>query len=148
MLKIRCELPRASRKALVDNILAVGKMAKAAGGEALYDFADQVIMTESAVECPRDTWTLVNSRFVKRPVEFAGGVFVDMGYGGPNDRKNPKNKKMASEYMIIVHEDLLGHNYKVGGPKFLENPVRRNQAMLMSHLGDKVSLAMTNARFK
>ena len=148
MFKIKCEITRKSKKQLVDNLMAIAKNSTLAGGKALKSFAQDVIMTESAEECPRDTWTLVDSRFIKEPVHTKDGVYVEFGYGGPNDRVNPKNNKRASEYMIIVHEDLLGHNYKVGGPKFLENPVRRNQAMLLAHLGNAVRATMKNARIK
>jgi len=148
MFKIKCELTRKSRKQLVDNLMALAKQSKISGGKALVDFAKSPIMTESAEECPRDTWTLVDSRFVKKPVETKEGVYVDFGYGGPNNLTNPKTGKKASEYMIIVHEDLMGHTYKVGGPKFLENPVRRNQELLLSHIGNAIRATMMHARFK
>ena len=98
-------------------------------------------LMESAVECPRDTWSLVSSGYVKEPEYFIDRVSVELGYGGLESKINPKTGKSVEEYMIIVHEDLTKH-HPVGKSKFFEDPVRRNEQLLLEHLGSRVKMAM------
>lgn len=98
--------------------------AKQGAKEALKEFGERV-MIESAKECPRDTWTLVNTRWVGEPRAIVDGYQLKIGYGGRNDLVNTKTGIPASKYMVKVHEDLITY-HSVGNAKFLENPVRRN----------------------
>lgn len=106
-------------------------------GDGMYEFGRDVIMIQSAEECPRDTWTLVASGYIKRPRYFSDRVIVDLGYGGSEDKKNPKSGQMASEYMVEVHEDLT-KTHPVGNAKFFENPVRRNAMGMPMHVSGRI----------
>jgi len=143
-MQVTLSLDHKSKTQLINNLKAVLNNAKAEAGRALYEFAKDVIMIESAVECPRKTFTLVNSGYVKEPEHYLDRVSVECGYGGPEDKMNPKTHKMASEYMIIVHEDLYPKEvvHPVGKSKFFEDPVRRNEQLLLEHLGSRVRMAM------
>jgi len=110
------------------------------GKNALRKVAED-IMAESLQEVPVDTGTLKSSAFI----EEIGHSKITFGYGGPNDRLNPKTGQYASEYMYYVHEDLFAR-HTVGKAKFLEDPVRRNvkkikeeleQAEVRLHLGNR-----------
>lgn len=108
------------------------------GGEAMYEFARDVIMLESAAECPKDTWTLVSTGYVNRPVIKGWSyVSVELGYGGAEDKRNPKSLQMASEYAVEVHENLL-YKHPVGNAKFFEHPVRRNAVGLPMHIAGRI----------
>jgi len=136
-MEISLKLDQASAKQLINNLRQVLANVKIDAGRALYDFARDVIMMESAEECPRDTWTLVSSGYVKEPEYHANEVSVKLGYGGPEDKMNPKTHKMASDYMLTVHEDLMAR-HPVGKSKFFEDPVRRNEQLLLEHLGGRI----------
>jgi hypothetical protein len=86
------------------------------------------IMAESQLEVPRETGTLASTGFVERR-----GNKVALGYGGRHDQINPKRGYAASEYMIIVHEDLNAH-HDIGKAKFLEDPLMRNIANIQKNL--------------
>ena len=90
--------------------------------------ACETIKEMSLKQVPRDTNTLANSFFY----EIAGSQINSrlqeeysaiIGYGGNNDPINPKTDRRASEYMIVVHEDLSAY-HPIGKAKFLEDPVR------------------------
>jgi len=140
-MQIALSLDHKSKTQLINNLKQILNSVKAEAGRALYDFARDIIMMESAVECPRKTWTLVSSGYVKEPEYLIDRVSVELGYGGPEDKMNPKTHKMASGYMVIVHEDLIVH-HPVGKSKFFEDPVRRNEQLLLEHLGNRVRMAM------
>jgi hypothetical protein len=117
----------------------------------------QKIMAESQEECPVDTGNLKSTAHILEPVKEGHKTTVNMGYGGPNDKLRPKpdfktgRYKMASEYMLEVHE-LLGTHHPHGNAKFLENPVTRNVNWFISHVNNRVSAiikrggAVTNVR--
>jgi len=143
-MEISLKLDHKSVTQMINNLRQILNSVKITGGQALKEFARDVIMMESAIECPRKTWTLVNSGYVEEPITTALGISVKFGYGGPEDKMNPITHKMASEYMIIVHEDLYpkGVVHPVGKSKFFEDPVRRNEQLLLEHLGSRVRSTM------
>ena len=85
--------------------------------------ACQEILADSLEEVPRDTNNLANSAYYE--VQGAYKNFTgEVGYGGNDDPISPKTGQKASEYALIVHEDLNA-DHPVGKAKFLEDPVRR-----------------------
>lgn len=103
------------------------------------------IMADSLAQVPVDTGTLSRSAYlgVSRRDDVAGYRYgAILGYGEPeglnghldfgpvewymipDNGMNPKNKKLASWYASIVHEDLDMPHPHGGKAKFLEDPVR------------------------
>lgn len=76
-------------------------------------------------QVPRDTNTLASSFFYEVHGKYRNFT-ATLGYGGLKDRTNPKSLKLASSYMVAVHEDLTAH-HPIGKAKFLEDPIREYQ---------------------
>jgi hypothetical protein len=111
-------------------------------GKVMETVANQ-IMAESKAEVPYDTGTLQNSAYITNAKYEGKEVYVDMGYGGPKDKRNPITKKMASQYALYVHETQGtypggGYYHPYGKWKFLEDPLRRNIDLFMSQLGIQI----------
>lgn len=85
----------------------------------LVDLAGQEILADSNRMVPKDTTALMKSGYY----EVSGGSndwAVTIGYADSvHDEKNPKSGKMTSEYVVVVHEDLLV-DHPLGEAKFLE----------------------------
>lgn len=85
----------------------------------LVDMAGKEILQDSNRMVPKETYALMNSGYYE-----VGGSSADwdvtIGYAdAAHDQLNPKSKKLTSEYVVVVHEDLLaGHD--IGEAKFLE----------------------------
>jgi hypothetical protein len=99
---------------------------KAANGtKKATTFVCKRIIEKSLGQVPRNTNTLASSAFYK--VEGHVRNFVGtVGYGGNDDPVNPKTGQNASQYMVVVHEDLTAF-HPVGNAKFLENAVKEFQ---------------------
>lgn len=122
MIKINVKVKGVEK--VVANIMSKNMEAEKEAGAGL-KFAAKDIMADSKInEVPVDTGTLQSTAFILEPKTTNEGVTVTMGYGGPNDKKNPKSGKMASEYMLEVHENPT-YYHPYGKWKFLEDPVRR-----------------------
>lgn len=131
---------------LVNNFEKVNVYTKTGAKKGLTKFAQQV-MAESKAEVPIDTTTLQSTAYILPPVEMGDNVSIEMGYGGPNDKMNPDSKKMASEYMVDVHElDNFKHPY--GKRKFLEDPVNRNKETLLNELAIDVAVSINSGNYK
>ena len=87
--------------------------------------ACEEILEESLNEVPRDTNNLANSAFYDIHGSYRNFT-ATVGYGGNGDPVNPKSGQSASDYMVVVHEDLEAA-HPTGKAKFLEDPVRRYQ---------------------
>ena len=87
--------------------------------------ACEEILAESIRQVPKDTNTLAKSAFYEIHGKYRNFT-ATIGYGGNGDPINPKTGRPASEYMVVVHEDLQAH-HPVGKAKFLEDPVREYQ---------------------
>ena len=90
--------------------------------------ACRLIYDASIAQVPEDTGTLMRSAFwkVERRTELAASSWRYrgiVGYGGNGDPINPKSGLKASDYMVVVHEDLSAFHAK-GKAKFLEDPLR------------------------
>lgn len=91
--------------------------------------ACEEIMAESKKQVPRDSNTLANSAYFDIKGNYRTGFYAEIGYGGNGNPINPKTGQRASEYMVVVHEDLSAH-HPIGKAKFLEDPVRDYQRKL------------------
>lgn len=79
------------------------------------------IIEQSKPLCPVDTGTLRSSAYVEEPKQEGDVITVEIGYGGPAAKINPKTGESADSYAIYVHENLQAF-HKVGVAKFLEIP--------------------------
>lgn len=86
--------------------------------DQMYEMA-KGIMSNSQDEVPKDTTALVQSGFI---VEDNNSIIF--GYGGPNQKINPKTEISTEEYALKVHEDLHMLHIHGGKAKFLEDPFR------------------------
>jgi len=114
----------------------LGERAQAELGKALYAEAE-LIMTESKKQVPVDTGTLRASGFVKEPETKGGKVEVELGYGGPASKVNPKTGQRTEEYAYWVHE-RLDLKHEVGKAKFLEDPVKAAAPKLPRAIADRL----------
>ena len=87
--------------------------------------ACEEIKEMSLEEVPRDTNTLADSFFYEILGRYRNFEAI-IGYGGNGDPVNPKTGQRASEYMVVVHEDLEAV-HPIGKAKFLEDPLRKYQ---------------------
>lgn len=99
------------------------------GTKLATEAACKLIYEASIAQVPEDTGTLRNSAFwkVERRTELAASSYRyrgTVGYGGNGDPINPKSGLKASDYMVVVHEDLTAFHVK-GKAKFLEDPLRK-----------------------
>jgi len=125
---IRLQFDERRIMADIANIMVSGKTAEK---RALTKIA-QNIMAQSQAEVPRETNTLGDSGYIKAPVETPTGVEIELGYGGPKDKRNPSSGQMASEYALYQHETPGtppgGGNYHPYGKwKYLEDPINQHQ---------------------
>jgi hypothetical protein len=90
--------------------------------------ASQEILKDSLKQVPRETNTLAKSAFYEIRGNSKTGFESTVGYGAKGGR-NPKSGMAATEYMIVVHEDLSA-KHPVGKAKYLEDPVRAYQKRL------------------
>lgn len=91
--------------------------------------ACEEILAESLKQVPKDSTTLAKSAFYKIEGDYRNGFSGTIGYGGNGDPVNPKTGHRASEYMLVVHEDLSAR-HPIGNAKYLENPIREYQRNL------------------
>lgn len=94
--------------------------------EAMSDVAD-LVLERSQMMIPVDT-TTAKSTGIKRDVQAVGPrIHVEIGYGLPeSDAMNPKTGKMASAYVLELHEDLAVF-HATGTAKFLEDAVNASR---------------------
>jgi hypothetical protein len=128
---------------LINNLQSIGKSIQTNSGEFLTEIAEN-IMAESKNEVPVDTGTLKSTAYITKPMySNDGSTVVKMGYGGLNDKLNPKpdrktgKLKMASEYALAVHE-IKKYHHPIGKWKFLEDPLRRQTRQFTSILGVRI----------
>jgi hypothetical protein len=83
--------------------------------------AAREIMDEADYLCPKDTDTLVRSRFIDEPIVSGDRISISFGYGR-GTTPNPKDGKVAGEYAVPVHEILGARHKPPTTAKFLETP--------------------------
>jgi hypothetical protein len=91
-------------------------------------------MADSLEQVPKETHTLAASAFT-RIIGKSKNFTAEFGYGGNNDPVNPKTGRRASEYMVVVHEDLSA-KHPNGNAKFLERPVASYQLKFGAKIAD------------
>ena len=85
--------------------------------------ACRIISEDSLNQVPRDTETLALSQFWEVTGHYKTGWIGTVGYGGNGDPINPRTGQRASQYMVVVHEDMSAIHL-IGKAKFLEDPIR------------------------
>lgn len=94
------------------------------------------IMTRSKREfVPVDLGALRSSGHVQEPVRSGRDVSVTLAYGGP-----------AAPYAVVQHESLH-FSHRVGGPKYLERPMRDAQKGMAQRLAAKIRPRDARGRF-
>ena len=98
------------------------------------------IMAQSQSEVPRETETLRDTSYIEVVKISGNNVSINLGYASPEtDKRNPESGEMASDYAMVVHENLeWGHPY--GKAKYLEDPAKSHAADLVSELGQELSM--------
>lgn len=91
--------------------------------------ACEEILAQSLKEVPKDSSTLASSAYYEIQGDYRTGFSGVVAYGGKGNPINPKTGQRASEYMLVVHEDLSAR-HPIGKAKFLEDPVRDYQRRL------------------
>ena len=107
-------------------VAGINLRSKTAGLRALRKIA-QHVMTQSQIEVPKDTETLMNTAYIEQPKVTGNEMSITVGYGGAKDKVNPKSGQMAGEYARLVHETLEWKHPR-GKWKYLEDPMRAAKA--------------------
>lgn len=94
--------------------------------------ACEEILKDSLNEVPRHTSTLAKSAFYEVLGSYKNFTAI-LGYGGNGDPINSDTGRPASEYMVVVHEDLSAM-HPIGKAKYLEDPVRRYEQRFPSRI--------------
>lgn len=126
----------ASGRSVSQSLATRGDAAEKSLGKNLYREA-QGIMAASQGLVPVDTTALRSSGYVAQPIRDGNTVRVELGYGGPAARINPKTGKSTDAYALYVHENLEAF-HPVGSAKYLELPF--NQAT--KGMGERLANAM------
>jgi len=143
MINISFVMDKGSVAKVMNNIKTAMQAAQREGGEGLEEVG-KYIMAESTAEVPFDTGTLRDTAYIKDAVYTTLGVTVEIGYGGPNDKRNPDTGLMASEYMLRVHEDIpAAYHHWYGKAHFLSDPVHRSEHMMYEILAGRLKYAFT-----
>ena len=111
-----------------------GVRADRALGKQLYREATDII-AKSQPLVPVDTGTLRSSGYVAPPEMQEGYISVELGYGGPAARINPKTGESSDAYAIFVHENLNAH-HDVGQALFLHQPFVEAESGMGQRIAD------------
>lgn len=112
-------------------------------GRALYREAIG-IMAASQPLVPVDTAALRSSGYVAEPVYEGTHVRVELGYGGPAAKINPKTGQSTDGYALLVHENLEAF-HKVGSAKYLELPFNQATSGMTARLVDTMEADVAGA---
>jgi len=123
----------ASGKAVSESLAQYGEKGFAYLSAGLYA-EGQKVLAASLPLVPVDTGTLRASGYVTEPMRAADLVTVEIGYGGPAAKINPKSGASSDSYAIFVHENLEAH-HPVGQAKYLEQPLNEALAGMPDRLG-------------
>ena len=131
-----------SGKGVLELLTKYGARAKAALGKQLY-LEGEGIITQAKQLAPVDTGTLRSSGYVAPPVSTPDKVSVELGFGGPTAKRNPKSGALVDSYAIYVHEDLEAH-HTVGMAKFLEIPFNHAKAGMTKRIAAGMKTDLRN----
>lgn len=110
----------ASGRGVAELLLNLGEHAAADLGAELYAEGGGIIsMSQGLV--PVDTGALRSSGYTAEPERVGDLVRVELGFGGPAAKINPKTGQSTEGYGLRVHEDLDAF-HKVGESLFLQQP--------------------------
>lgn len=126
--KLEVKIDTSSINKVVKGMVRISKRVREAGYDGVEEFALAVLIRSEDL-VPVDTGTLKASTFIDRTEEG-----VKFGYGGSNDKTNPKTGLKASEYMVQVHEDLEMRHPRGGQAKFFEIPLLELMAQLNDYI--------------
>lgn len=121
-MKITMKVDSSKFQNKVTNLLT----AVAQGSSGVTKEFTEALYSATLTEVPKDTNTLSSSAYREVEQGFLRTHGV-VGYGGNGDPMNPKSRRHASEYMVVIHEDLSMNHPNGGKAKYLENPARRLQ---------------------
>lgn len=95
------------------------------------------ITEETLKQVPRQYGTLAKSYQFKIRSSDAM-ILAELGYGRNGDPVDRRTGKHASEYMVVVHEDLEAV-HEVGKAKYLEDPWRKYAPKFRQNIADSVN---------
>lgn len=125
----------ASGKSVTALLNQFAEHAEADLGAILYTEAAGVIAQSQGL-VPVDTGTLANSGYVAEPVRDGSKVRVDLGFGGPAAKINPKTGESSEGYALHVHEDLESFHPSGGIALYLEIPFRDAKRGMGARIAD------------
>lgn len=114
-----------SGKTITQMLTERGQKAAVSLGKQLY-LEGSGILAASQGLVPVDTSALKSSGYVSEPEQEGDRITVNIGYGGPAAKVNPKTGESTDGYAIYVHENLEAF-HPVGTAKFLEIPFNAAQ---------------------
>lgn len=145
-------LPKVKRE-----MARLGRKAPQILGSAMFNVGEEIIGLAKEKFVPVVTNALRSSGFVEMPVIRAGGVFVELGFGGPAGKGNVGGDKNSEKvgYALRVHENSRtgktggispkGKPYKhwsrVGQWKYLQTPFQMAQRRLDDRLVELMRIA-------
>lgn len=109
-----------SGRTITQTLAQYGARAEISLGKQLYK-EGQGILAASQGLVPVDTSALRSSGYVTPPFREVNLIRVDIGYGGPAAKINPKTGDSTDAYALFVHENLEAF-HPVGTAKYLEMP--------------------------
>lgn len=118
MMGVSIKIRTASVNKVVKKLQQLPPAVLNAGVEGVSEVQDE-IFSYAGQWCPVDTGTLKRSLFQETDFE-DNVVHGRVGHGGPNDNRNPRTKKLASAYVIEVHESPRLRRDNGGIHKWLE----------------------------
>jgi len=122
-------------KVVGKGFVEAGYKLRAAIGQGLYDFANDV-MDQSQEIVPVDTGTLHDSAVVEEPVFGLNEITVTFGYaiGDHLYDENPKSFQPVGSYAVDVHEITEVQHAPPTQAKFLEQPVFESEDNFVSFI--------------
>ena len=110
----------ASGKGVAELLMALGEHALTDMGAELYEEGSGIIVQAQGL-VPVATGALRSSGYTAEPERVGDLVRVELGFGGPAAKINPKTGQSTEGYGLRVHEDLDAF-HKVGEAMFLQQP--------------------------
>jgi len=84
--------------------------------------AGELILDTAVVLCPKDTYALAESKFL-RIIHRPSGPIAEIGFGRYGAPAKIPGRKLPSEYAVYVHENMEVH-HPIGQAKFLEEAMK------------------------
>lgn len=132
MRKINIRIQSKNKGKLAATLYQQFEKLNQASEEVLVEEAN-TIMQESIAEVPKKSGTLASIAGVQATKETKTTLNVKIGYGVNGDAYNDKKHMFASEYMMIVHENLDAVHTN-GKAKFFEDPLNRGKVRIAERM--------------